>query len=208
MHHPVSCPQVMQSGGLCEKGGMLPMRAELAHLAACCPCVLNRVSPVTPALSVDENFHFLCLYSLSVARWQNRREKRESEVAEKKSKKLKEGVGCGDASVCAAPPGPGTALPRWVQRAGTLASPVSGPGEGTRWSCGWCPGWTVPGRHALCRCSRGTVRAAGACRANPRSRAFPPPDLGMLGLRAAGPCEGTARGRGPWPGLCVFGGYI
>ena len=66
-----------------------------------------------------------------------KQKRKESEVAEKKSKKLKKVSAVEMPVACAVPPGTGTA-PAEVGEVGTLAW------EGTWWSRGWCPGGQSP----------------------------------------------------------------
>lgn len=133
-----------------------------------------------------------------------KQKRKESQVAEKKSKKLRKVSAVETPAACAAPPGPGTA-PAEVGAAGTARWPRLSPDLGGHSVVVWLvSGWTVPSRHARCRCSRGPVTAAGACRAEPRSRAvFRLQTLGCWGCMQLG-LEALAQGRGPGPGVCVY----
>lgn len=134
-----------------------------------------------------------------------KQKRKESEVAEKKSKKLKKVSAVETPAACAAPPGPGTA-PAEVGAEGTARWPRLSPDLGGHSVVVWLvSGWTVPGRHAWCRCSRGTVRAAGACRAEPQSRAFSasrPRGAGAVCSWALRPSHGD--GALAWGSVCVW----
>lgn len=154
---------------------MLPIRAELV------PRFSHDARPLLMRTFIS------CVFTVCWPRDGKTEEKREPSGREKEQK-TEEGVSCGDASGVRGPAGPRDGPCRGgCSGHSTLASPVSRPGRALG---GRVAGVGVDSPQQTCSVqmqpwARHSCRSLQGRATEPRR--FPPPDLGVLGLHAAGP---------------------